>query len=87
MSTHIKNANIRILTDLARELMDGQQPPPSGPKLEPIEDAIRELQKHQSTAEFELLGLAMLGVLIDRVGSNIQAQQTLQKFIQGGDHA
>lgn len=87
MTTLIKNANIRTIVDLARELMDGQQPPPSGPKLEPIEDAIRTLQKHQSTAEFELLGIAMLGALIERVGSNLQAQETLRKFITGGDHA
>lgn len=78
------NANIQILVNLARDLMDGQQPPPEGPKLEPIKNAIRELQKHQSTAEFELLGIAMLGVLIDRVRSDLDSQQILRKFITGG---
>lgn len=87
MTTKIQNPNIQVLANLARELMDGQQPPPQGPKLEPIENAIRTLQKHQSTAEFELLGIALLGVLIERVGSNLQAQETLRKFITGGDHA
>lgn len=81
----MKNQNIAIIVNLARELMDGQQPP-TGPKLEPIGDAVRELQKHQSAAEYELLGLAMLGALIDRVSSDLGAQATLQKFIRG-DHA
>lgn len=80
------NQNIQTIVDIARELMDGQQPPAAGPKLEPIKTAIRELQKHRSPAEFELLGLVMLGAVIDRVGSNIHAQETLQKFIRGGDH-
>lgn len=87
MTTKIQNPNIETLVNLARELMDGQQPPPKGPKLEPIENAIRTLQKHQSPAEYELLGLALLGVLIERVGSNLQAQETLNKFLRGGDHA
>ncbi|MDO8262188.1 MAG: hypothetical protein Q7T21_03075 [Gallionella sp.] len=81
----MKNPNIQTLVDLARELMDGQQPPPAGPKLDQVENAVRELQKHQSTAEFELLGIALLGALIDRVGSNIQAEKTLRQFIGGGN--
>lgn len=80
---NITNKNIQTLVNVARDLMDGQQPPPAGPKLEAIECAIRELHKHKSTAEFELLGWALLGVLIERVGSNVQAQETLQRFIRG----
>lgn len=83
----ITNKNIQTLVDLARELMDGQQPPPAGPKLEPFGNAVRALHKHKSTTEFELLGYALLGVLIERIGSNLEAQQTLQKFISGGDRA
>lgn len=79
----ITNPNIQTLVTVARDLMDGQQPPPAGAKLEAIEGAIRELHKHKSPAEFELLGYAMLGVLIERVGSNLQAQETLQRFIRG----
>lgn len=77
------NPNIQIITSLARDLMDGQQPPPAGPKLEAIECAIRELHKHKSPAEFELLGYELLGVLIERVGSNVHAQETLERFIRG----
>ena len=77
------NPNIKTITDLARDLMDGQQPP-TGQKLEKVENAVRELHKHQSDAEYQVLGLAMLGAVIDRVGSDIQAQQTLQRFIRGG---
>ena len=80
------NPNIQLVANLARDLMDGQQPPPAGPKLDPYGKAIHELQKHKSAAEYELLGKVLLGVLIDRVGSDIQAQQTLQSFIRG-DHA
>ncbi|PKO62389.1 MAG: hypothetical protein CVU24_04245 [Betaproteobacteria bacterium HGW-Betaproteobacteria-18] len=80
------NPNIETIVNLASDLMDGQQPP-TGLKLEKVENAVRELHKHQSGAEYQVLGLAMLGALIDRVGSGIQAQQTLQRFIRGGnDH-
>lgn len=78
----ISNPNITTLADVARDLMDGQ-PPPAGPKLEKIECAIRELHQHKSVAEFELLGYALLGVLIERVCSNIKAQATLERFIRG----
>lgn len=81
------NPNIETIANLARDLMDGQQPPPEGPKLEPIKNAIRELQKHQSKPEYELLGIALLGVLIDRVRSDLDSQQILRKFITGDDHA
>lgn len=81
----MKNQNIQTLVDLARDLMDGQQPP-IGQALSKVEAAVRELQKHQSPAEFELLGVALMGVLIARVSSDLAAQNTLQKFIRGGDH-
>lgn len=77
------NPNIQTIVNLARDLMDGQQPP-TGKKLEEVENAVRELHKHQSGAEYQVLGLALLGALIDRVGSDIQAQKTLQRFIRGG---
>lgn len=76
------NSNIQILVDLAASLMDGQQPP-TGQKLEKVENAVRELHRHKSDSEFAMLGLCLLGVLIDRVGSDIQAQKTLQKYIRG----
>lgn len=77
------NPNIKTITDLARDLMDGQQPP-TGQALEKVNNAIGELHKHQSANEYQVLGLALLGALIDRVGSDIQAQQALQRFIRGG---
>jgi len=79
------NQNIQILVDLAASLMNGEQAP-VGQALAEVEDAIRELQKYQSPAEFEVLGLAMMGVLLKRVSSEIHAAETLQKFIRGGDH-
>ena len=79
----ITNPNIQILANVMRELVDGQQPPPAGPKLEAIESAVRELHKHKSPAEFELLGWVLLGVLIERVGTGVKAQETLQRFIRG----
>lgn len=76
------NPNIQILANLARDLMDGQQPP-TGKKLEEVENAIQTLQKYQSSAEYELLGVALLGVVVDRVLSEIRASATLQKHIRG----
>ena len=80
---NITNKNITTLVDVARDLMCGEQPPPAGPRLEKIECAIRELHTHKSPVEFELLGYALLGVLIERIGSNVQAQATLERFIRG----
>ena len=80
------NQNIQTLVDLARDLMDGQQPP-VGQALSKVEAAVSELQKHQSPAEYELLGVALMGVLLRRVASEIHAAEALQKFIRGGDHA
>lgn len=79
------NPNIQIITSLARDLMDGQQPPPAGPKLQALEKAVRELLKHDSVTEFELLGRVLLGTVIDRIDSTLKAQATLERFIRGAD--
>ena len=66
--------HIDTLANVASSLMDGQPVPAAGPKIEQIAEAIRELQKCKSTQEFEFLGHKLLGVLIDRIGSDLHAQ-------------
>lgn len=77
-------SNIQTIVDFVSSQMDGESVPPGGSKaLAQLENAVREVHKHQSTQELQMLGLHVIGAVINRVSSNIQAQATLGKFIRG----
>ena len=81
-------SNIQTIVDFIAGQMDSEPVPPSGSAgLTALENAVRSIQKHQSSQELQTLANHVVGAVIDRVRSNIAAQQTLQQFLQGGDHA
>lgn len=82
------NPNIKTIISFITAQMDGEPVPATGSAaFKQVEDAIRELQKHQSGQELQILALRTIGAVIDRVRSNIHAEKTLRQFIQGGNHA
>jgi hypothetical protein len=82
------NANIESMISFITAQMDGEPVPAAGSAaLKQVEDAIRELQKHQSGQELQLLALRTIGAVIDRVSSNISAEKTLRQFIQPGSRS
>lgn len=82
------NANIKTIVDFLNDRMDGEAVPLSNSvELQALGCAISELQRYNSKQELQELGLRVLGACIDRVRSNIAAEQTLRAFIQpGGGH-
>lgn len=67
--------------------MDGQQPPPAGSAdLKRLGEAVAAIQARPTDKMLNFLALGVLGAVIDRVGSNIAAQRTLQSFIRGDNH-
>lgn len=82
------NPNINAVIEFIAHQMDGDQPPASGSAdLALLEQAIRSIHEHASTQELRELGLRALRTVIDRVGSNLEAQRTLRNYLTGGDHA
>ncbi|KWT64454.1 MULTISPECIES: hypothetical protein [unclassified Variovorax] len=82
------NPNIDALIDFLARQMDGEPVPPTGSQaLGAIETAIRDIHKYKSDQELHVLALRTIGAIIDRVGSNIAAEQTLRNFIQPGGRA
>jgi hypothetical protein len=82
------NPDVKTITDFVRDQMDGAQLPANGsPAFKAMTEAVGNLHRHNSPRELEFLGLSVLGVVIDRVRSNIAAEQALRAFIQpGGSH-
>lgn len=78
-----KNPHVETLVSLAALLMDGELPPPAGPKMAPFMAAMEALQKSESSTAYELLGLRMLGLVLERVGADLGAQEVMQKFVRG----
>ena len=82
------NPDIRTVIDFVYSQMDGAAVPPQGTSEEQaLSSAVGNLLRHKSPREQEFLGLALLNAVIDRMRSNIAAEQTLRAFIQpGGGH-
>ena len=79
-----KNPHVETIVSLAASLMDGELPPPAGPKMAPFVAAMEALlQKSESSTAYELLGLRMLGLVLERVGADLGAQEVMQKFVRG----
>ena len=77
-------SNIEIITQFIAEQMDGEPVPPAGSSaFKQIHKSVGEILKHNSTRELELLAHHVLGEVINRVGANVKAQATLEKFIRG----
>ena len=73
-----KNPHVETLVSLAALLMDGELPPPAGPKMAPFVAAMEALlQKSESSTAYELLGLRMLGLVLERVGADLGAQEVM----------
>jgi len=83
MKTHIDT-----ITNFIASQMDGEPVPcHNSNALNQLSEAIRAIQTDASDNTLQTLGLMALGAVIARVRSNIVAEQTLQTFIRGGDHA
>lgn len=79
-------SNIEIITGFVAAQMDAGQVPPNGSKeLKGLELAVGEVLR--TKADLDLFGHKVLALVIAKVGSNIAAQSTLEKFIRGGDFA
>ncbi len=82
MKSHIEN----IVAFIASQ-MDGESVPTTGSAaLNQLSDAVKALQTAGDT-DWQSLGMRTMSAVIDRVRSNIAAEQTLHAFIRGGDHA
>ena len=81
-------SNIQIITEFLTAQMDGETVPAAGSAaLAELGRAIADIQKHQSSQELQVLALHCIGAVINRASSSIAAQNTLQQFIRGDDHA
>jgi hypothetical protein len=82
------NPDIKTIIDFVREQMDGGQVPPAGSsEFNAMGQAVGNLIRHNSPRELEILAHEVLGVVIDRVRSNLAAEKALRAFIQpGGNH-
>ena len=79
------NKSIEAIVTFISAQMDGEPVPPTGSAaLKSLETAIGELQKHRSDQELQILALHTMSAVIEKVGSNISAEQTLRNFIQPG---
>ncbi len=76
------------LIDFLTRQMDGEQPPPTGSAAERlIASAIEAIHKDASDEILGQLALRTVGLVIDRMRSNIAAEITLRNFIQPGGRA
>lgn len=83
MKTHIDT-----ITAFIAGQMDGEPVPASSSKaLNQLSEAINAIHADASDNTLQTLGLMALSAVITRVRSNIVAEQTLQTFIRGDDHA
>lgn len=81
MKIHIEN----IVAFIAAQ-MDGEPVAPAGSAaLNQLSAAVEALQAG-SDGDLQVLALRTIRAVIDRVRSNIAAEQTLHAFIRGGDH-
>ena len=79
----MNNPDIKTVIDFVRGQMDGGAVPPQGTSEEQaLSTAVGNLLRHKSPREQEFLGLALLDAVIDRMRSNIAAEQALQRFIR-----
>lgn len=79
----MNNPDIKTVIDFVRGQMDGATVPPQGTSEEQaLSSAVGNLLRHKSPREQEFLGLALLDAVIDRMRSNIAAEQALQRFIR-----
>jgi len=77
-------SNVEIIKTFLVSQLDGETVPPHGSKaIADLSAAIREIHKHRSSQELQTLALEILGLIIDRASSGIQAEQTLQRFVRG----
>lgn len=82
MKTHIEN----IVSFIAAQ-MDGEPVAPAGSAaICQLAAAVQALQAAPNN-DLHVLALRTIGVVIDRVRSNISAEQALHAFIRGGDRA
>lgn len=82
MQTHIET-----IADFLTRQMDGEQVPPhNSAALDRLSEAIAAIQKAGDN-DLQILALRIVGTVIDRTRSGIGAQQTLESFIRGGNHA
>jgi len=77
-------SNIQTIKSFLASQLDGNPVPPHGSKvIADLTTAIAEIHKHRSSQELQTLALEVLGLIIDRAASGIQAEQTLQRFVRG----
>jgi len=77
-------SNVEIIKNFLASQIDGEPVPPHGSKaIADLRVAIAEIHKHRSSQELQTLALEILGLIIDRAASGIQAEQTLQRFVRG----
>lgn len=82
------NQAINTIVEFITHQMDGDRPPPSGSAdLMALEQAIEAIHEHATELNLQELGLRAVGTVIDRVRSNLKAEQTLRNYLTGGDHA
>jgi len=78
-------SDIDIIITFIVNQMDGEPVPPhNSATLARLAKAVEAFQK-ASDRDLQLLALRIVGVVIDRVCSNIAAEQILCDFIQPGD--
>lgn len=82
MKTHIET----VAAFIAEQMDGGVVPPHNSAALERLSAAIAAIQKAGDN-DLQILALRIVGTVIDRARSGIGAEQTLQSFIRGGDHA
>ena len=77
-------SNVEIIKNFLASQIDGEPVPTHGSKaIADLSAAIREIHKHRSSQELQTLGLEILGLVIDRASSGIQAEETLLRFVRG----
>lgn len=82
MKTHIEN-----LVSFIAAQMDGEPVAPAGSAaISQLSAAVQALQAAPDS-DLQVLALRTIGAVVDRVRSNIAAEQTLHAFIRGGDRA
>lgn len=77
--------NTKPLLQFLSEQMDGAKPPlHNSPEVNQLAQAVGEMQK-ASQKEQSAFALEVLGLVIDRVRSGIQAEHVLHAFIRKED--
>ncbi len=76
---------IDVITTFLVNQMDGEPVPPhNSAGLARLGEAVKASQQ-ASDHDLQLLAVRTVGIVIDRVHSNIKAEQILRDFIQPGD--